>query len=501
MRRKTHTGKVWCVVALPAKRLTPILLVLAVAAGPAVGADFAVKSISSEGLVSREPVISETGVAAWSGYHLEAGVERSDIYTYINGKTDCLTEGNPIFNRSNIRPEVQSNNIAWVASAKTSGQPDWVLREVPSPQRDEPVPELHASFAVRLDETGQQIWEELDTNAPPAAPAPAPGTPPAAEDTNAAPAAAAADTNAAPAAAPPPAYPVEEPPTDESVLKDEARRAPSGDTEIFLWKGGKEILRVTRDYRNDLGPSVWNSLIAWQKAKGWPFGWEIMAWADGERYQLTTNFYYDMAPKVQGRQVVWYGWDGHDFEIFLHDFDQKTTQQITSNQYDDVSPVLWDGAIAWEGYAGIDADIFFWKDGKTVKLSENVEDDLSPRVWNGKVVWQGFDGDDFEIYLFDGEKTIKLTSNRYDDINPDIRDGLICWMGYHDNWDAEIFAWDLSGQPVRAVGKDDEYTEGRNSGRLTFNTAEDRDPRTAGGRVIWQTDQDGKSLIYLAEPK
>jgi hypothetical protein len=108
-------------------------------------------------------------------------------------------------------------------------------------------------------------------------------------------------------------------------------------------------------------------LIAWQKAKGWPFGWEIMIWSEGVQQQLTTNLYYDMGPKVQGQQLVWYGWDGHDFEIFLYDNAVGVTTQLTNNGYDDVSPSIWEGQVAWEAYPGADAEIFLWKDGKIRK--------------------------------------------------------------------------------------------------------------------------------------
>jgi len=154
---------------------------------------------------------------------------------------------------------------------------------------------------------------------------------------------------------------------------------------------------------------------------------------------------------------------------------------------DDVSPVIRDGVIAWEGYTAVEGDIYMWKEGDGVKkLSSNIEDDVNPQVWNGQVVWQGFDGDDFEIYHFNGEKTIKLTSNVFDDLEPDINDGIICWMGYHENWDAEIFVLEKPGTEPQMISE---------------NEYEDRGPKTAKGRIVWQSDQDGQSLVYLAEPK
>ena len=497
--RTTYGAVGVCSFVLTAKHLFALLLVFAFFAMPvAQAAEFDVLQISSDEMVSRDPVIGETGFAAWGAYRSpETGGTAADVMIYSNGVAKPLFRTRPRDNPANFRPDVHSNSLVWVGMlAGSTRTVAWQLREVPAPDRDTPVPELPATYHFDLVEAGQQVWSEPSTNRT--------ATNGVAAATNE-PAVVAADTNTPPPATAPegvsetgavkkakssdlavPADPaVAKPPPDTANLEDDPRRQPSGDTEILLWRGGGEILRLTEDNRNDLGPSIWGNLIAWQTAKGWPFGWEIMAWADGQLIQLTTNYYYDMAPKVHGSQVVWYGWDGHDFEIFLFDHSKDITTQITSNQYDDVSPALWDGVIVWEGYAGADADIFMWKDGQTRKISENIEDDLNPRIWNGQVVWQGFDGDDFEIYLFDGDKTIKLTSNTYDDVNPDIRDGLICWMGYHSNWDAEIFVWNGGAESVQ----------------LTENEFEDRNPRTAGRRVIWESEQAGKSLIFLAEPK
>ena len=495
--RTTYGAEGVCSFVLMAKRLVaPLAVLVSFAMLGAQAAEYDVLQISSDEMVSRDPVIGETGFAAWGAYRsTELGGTAADVMIYSNGVAKPLFRTRPRDNPANFRPDVHSNSLVWVGMlAGSSRTVAWQLREVPAPDRDTPVPELPANYYLDFGEGGQQLWSTnppVVTNAVPAAtnaPAPAEAVtnlpPPAAEPETTSETGAVRKAKSADLAVPS-EPPVVKPPPDTVVPAEEPRRLTSGDTEILLWQGGSDIFRLTEDNRDDLGPSIWGNLIAWQTAKGWPFGWEIMAWAGGELIQLTTNYYYDMAPKVHGSQVVWYGWDGHDFEIFLYDHSKDITTQITSNQYDDVSPALWDGVIAWEGYAGADADIFMWKDGQTRKISENIEDDLNPRVWNGQAVWQGFDGDDFEIYLFDGDKTIKLTSNTYDDVNPDIRDGVICWMGYHSNWDAEIFVWD----------------GGAESAQLTENEFEDRNPRTAGRRVIWESEQGGKSLIFLAEPK
>jgi hypothetical protein len=276
-----------------------------------------------------------------------------------------------------------------------------------------------------------------------------------------------------------------------------ARRRTITFNELCKWSSNeRKIEWITHDQRNDLGPSIWGDIVTWQKAKAFPFGWEIMAMIGAERFQLTTNYYYDMAPKVQGRDVAWYGWDGNDYEIFTWNADNKVIQQITSNSYDDVSPVIWDGMIAWEGYPAVESEIYAWKPardgnpGKLEQVSNNVDDDFNPVIWDGKIVWQGFDGDDFEIFLYDpgsdDKKIKKLTNNLYDDVNASFCDNVLTWMGYHDNWDAEIFVWDPATETSQMI---------------TDNDYEDKGPKTCAGKIVWQADNDEKSEVYLAVPK
>jgi hypothetical protein len=411
-------------------------------------AEFNIRQVADDKSLNREPVLSETGLAAWYSLKSAFTNSSSDIIVHQNGETRCLSCDYTEFLASNIKPQVQSNKVVWTTTYTNYPDPtQFTLGITEVPNRDELKPGLDLDAHWKVVDGGSK-WQEPDrqqfvglTNEV------------VEGDTS--------TTNRAPSG-----------------------RHPSGNAEIVSWSPEEGFKRITTDYRNDLAPAVGGRLVAWQKAKGWPFGWEIFAYNQIEQFQLTTNYYYDMAPKIHGDQIVWYGWDGHDFEIFLHDAKNGGTLQISSNQFDDVSPIIWDGVVAWEAYPAVEADIFMWKDGRITKLSDNTEDDFNPRLWNGQVVWQGFDGDDFEIYYFDGKKTVKLTSNLFDDVNPDIRDGLITWMGYHDNFDAEIYVYD-----------------GKTITRLTENDYEDRDPRTAGGRIVWQADDDDKSYIWLAEPK
>jgi hypothetical protein len=449
--RKTKVNTI--VPAVSAKRGALALAGFLTAAAPNIEAlEFNLRQIADDAMINRDAVIGEGGQVSWMQYDTNTLAQSiSDIVVWRGGERRNLTQESASEFFGNAKPVVESNAIVWIANYRVITEPhSWVLREVPT--RDEGAEEIPALYRVEVRGEEQVFINVADTGRVFVV------TNELGEVT----------TNVL--AVPP---------------EQQIRRLPSGVTEINFWPGTGEIVRVTRDYRHDFNPSFSGRLIAYQKEKGFPFGWEIMVWDDGINRQLTTNFYYDMAPKVHGRQVVWYGWDGYDFEIYLYDADRNATVQITSNRYDDVSPVIWNGHLAWEGYPAVESDIYFYRDGQILKISESIEDDINPRIWNGQVVWQSFDGDDFEIYLYDGAKSLKVTANDFDDTNPDIRDGIIVWMGYEGNWDAEIYAWDGRGQPVR----------------LTDNDEEDRDPRTAGGRIVWTVDRQGRSQVWLAEPR
>lgn len=416
------------------------LLAVTVSAG---AVEFNTRLISDPTRMNRDPVISSAGLIAWVAHGTsDVNISQADLVVLDGDERRVLTDGQGQNLFGSHRPVVHSNTVVWLAYfAQQGGEPSWILREVPD--RDAGAPELPASYLASEQNGRQQLTVASN---------------------------------------------VTEATTNGLVP---ARRHPSGLGEIVRWDRGGEVKRITSDFRNDFAPSVWGNLTAWQVAKGFPFGWEIMAFDNGNFLQLTTNFYYDMSPKVYGRQITWYGWDGHDFEIYLFDQDKNTTTQITSNQYDDVSPVIWDGQIAWEGYPAAESDIFLWKNGEIKKLSDNIEDDFNPRIWNGQVTWQGFDGDDFEIYYYDGNNPpFKLTINTFDDTNPDIGERFITWAGFKDNWDAEIYALDKSGEAKSGTEI-----------QLTDNEEEDRDPRTAGNRIVWQGERQGQIGVYLAEPK
>jgi len=425
--------------------------------------NYDIKKISRDEVLNRDPVISETGLAAWMFFNTNnINSSQSHIAAFANGELREVTADLATLYGAS-KPHVQSNLLMFTANTRAiEGNITWTLAEVATRDEGENK-ELDARYSASEDGRGQLVSDIVSSP----------------------------DSTNEPAATP------------VGVNTNGPRRLPSGDAEVWSWRlGDADIQRVTHDTRNDFAPSHWGNIISWQKAKGWPFGWEIMALVDDTRMQLTTNFYYDMGPKVQGDSIVWYGWDGFDYEIYMFDAATTSTVQITSNRYDDVAPTVWDGVVVWEGYSAVEADIFMWRNGEITKVSYDAEnpqafldDDLYPRIWNNKVVWQGFDGDDFEIYLYDivkGNKPIKLTTNKYDDTNLEIHDDLIVWMGYHENWDSEIFYIDVKnladGAEVRPV-------------QLTTNEEDDREPKTASRRIIWVAETEGVTSIMLAEPK
>ena len=416
--------------------------------------NYEIKKISRDQLVNRDPVISETGLAAWMFFDTNVvNSAQSHIAVFFDGtRNDITAELASMYGAT--KPTVHSNHLVFTANTRFSeGDITWTLVEVPTRDEGESK-ELDALYSAS-EEGGIQRFEKSGFGS-------------------------SSTTESA--------IPI------IGVSTNGARRRPSGEAEVWSWRAGDaDVQRITHDTRNDFAPSHWGNIISWQKAKGWPFGWEIMALVDDTRMQLTTNYYYDMGPKVQGDKIVWYGWDGFDYEIYMFDAATTSTVQITSNRFDDVAPTVWGDVVVWEGYSAVEADIFMWSKGEVTKLSTNLDDDLYPRIWKNYVVWQGFDGDDFEIYLYDIEKggtPIKLTTNNYDDTNPEIHDDLIVWMGYHENWDAEIFYLDvknLSGE-LRPV-------------QLTTNEEDDREPKTATRRIVWVSDSERETSIMLAEPK
>lgn len=456
-----------------ASRLTAVVLLCFLAfAGPAAAREFSVQRLSEPKSNVRTPTISETGLVAWQGYSLHAGdgalavrpdvlssppdATRSDIYVWENGETRNITQDQTDIAGRSQQPLAAGNAVlflAWYKETAGGGYP-FILS---IPPKTEEMQQMEADYPTLFDP-----------------PLPAPISALEATEIGTA---------------------EGEEPAPKVEVGDAAKIAPyqtwrgsgrAGD--VAVYRPGQGIERITPGTRHFCAPAMSEAGIAFQCARGWPYGYEMLVWRSGATnlVQITTNYFYALNPDIHGNELVFQGWDGNDYEIFRYRFDTEQIEQITNNQFDDVSPVVWDGRIAWVAHPTVTAEIFYLADGAIRKISEGTQDNGAPSIWKDKVVWQGYDDTDLEIYYFNGRRAIKLTSNTWDDMAPQIRDGLIAWMSYVDNWDAEIMAFDL-GDNIAV--------------QLTNNEFEDSSPRTSGEKIVWQAIAGDGTSIQLAAPK
>lgn len=417
-------------------------------ATPTFGRTFTARVISPTNAWCRQPIISDTGTASWLESRQDPDIANAHRMSVIWWKND---ERRNITVETNVRgcerPALDGDTLVFVSKQGAGGGELSLAVERPlltDQQREmtKVVPTLfHSTMAAHDPARAQQL------TAPDAE---------VAED------------------------------TEEAQHRHLGSRESWDGSDIIFFNpqtGGKIL--TAGDHRVSC-PVVSDRLLAWQAARVWPYGYEIVV-VDREANsirQVTTNFFYNTSPNVQGDYMVFQGWDGFDYEIYLYNATTKELTQITDNQFDDTSPVVWDGEVAWVAHPTINAEIFHWKNGEFRKISTDSKENSNPQIWNGNVVWQGRDGDDFEIFLYDGSRTVKITSNTWDDIEPRIRDGLVVWTSYVDSWDAEIMVMDLADNIAI---------------QLTDNELEDVNPVTAGGKVIWQTILHDTSIINLAE--
>lgn len=123
--------------------------------------DFTVAKISRDQLLNRDPVISETGLAAWMYFDTNvANSAHSHISVYINGERNDLTEEvTSIYGA--IKPNVQSNHLIFTANTRINdGSVTWTLVEVPT-RDDGEHKELSATFSA-TEVGGEQTF--LDSN-------------------------------------------------------------------------------------------------------------------------------------------------------------------------------------------------------------------------------------------------------------------------------------------------------------------------------------------------
>lgn len=452
------------------------LLGLGLGAGTVHAREFTTRTLSEPGVDARNPSIGETGLVAWQGHrpHLSdtpastrsdvlkapPGSRITDIYIWKNGEIRNITGNNPYTPRRNERPRVFGDSVlftAWFRDDAGGGFP----MDMATPPKTDTMLQMQTDYPTLFDP-------------PQAAPASALAAE-LAEDQ--------------PDGEPPPSS---EPPPEGHRIKESSMQfqqwrssGPSGD--IAIYGTDDTIQRITPGARHISNPVMSEAGVAFQVARGWPYGYEIFVWKPGDTLlsQLTTNYFYALNPDIHGQELVFQGWDGTDFEIFRYRFDAGSLEQITDNQFDDTHPVVWNAEIVWIAYPTINAEIFHYREGEIRKISEDSQDNSHPSIWEGQAVWQGYDEADLEIYYFNGRRTIKLTSNTWDDMTPLIRDGVITWMSYIDNSDAEVMALDLSDNI--AV-------------RLTDNDWEDSFPNTAGERVVWQILSPEGSSVMIAEP-
>lgn len=438
-------------------------------AGTAAARNFSVQTLSDTNINSRGPSIGDTGLVAWQGYTLNDGedrmaqrqdvaatpdAQRCDIYMWKNGNVRNMTTDDPrIVGRSEHARVFQDSVVfmAWFGNEQEGGYPFTLSVPPKNPQ----MLQMESEYPTLFDPPTSAVEaEQIEGEEPAEIPETAPLT---------------------------------DEEKEQNSRQTQNWRSSGHSADVALIDPDGNIQRITPGTRTFSFPVASEKGIAFQCARGWPYGYEILAWSAGQSnlIQITTNYFYVLNPQMQGSELVFQAWDGNDYEIFLYNFDTKLCEQITDNQFDDVYPVVWDGQIAWMAHPTVTAEIFLYRDGVIRKISEGTQDNRFPTIWNGRVVWQGYDDTDLEIYYFNGSRTIKLTSNTWDDLSPQIRDGVIAWTSYVDNWDSEIMVLDLSDNIAQ---------------QLTNNDLEDSGVQTAGERVVWQVLQPEGGLIQMATP-
>jgi len=385
--------------------------------------------------------------------------QRSDIFVWKDGTVENMTHDDARIVGRSERPKVFKNSIvfmAWFSADVEGGLPF----ELSNPVKTEQMTQMESDYPTLFDPPTSAVEAaDKEENSD------AKSSPDITEETEA----------------------KKDASTDDKKAQRQNWRGSGRSADVAVIRPGGNIDRITPGTRNFSFPVISEAGIAFQCARGWPYGYEILTWKPDATNltQITTNYFYVLNPQIQGQDLVFQAWDGNDYEIFLYRFDTKQTEQITNNQFDDIYPVVWGSEIAWVAHPTVTAEIFLMRDGVIRKISEGTEDNAFPCIWNGRVVWQGYDDTDLEIYYFNGRRTIKLTSNTWDDMTPKLNNGLIAWLSYVDNWDSEIMALDLSDNI--AV-------------QLTDNDVEDSRVQTAGEKVVWQSISDEGGLIQMAVP-
>jgi hypothetical protein len=437
-------------------------ILLACLTGEAYARDFTVRTLSEPGQDARYPSVGPSGLVAWQSYSERAnapvpGMRQSDIIVYRNGSITNITERDPRLGGRNERPRVVGDQVLFNARFTIEADGGWPF-DLAIPLKTDEMRRIEEDYPTLFDPPTGAL-EAKDTNGQEGD---SPDTMVEFESK-------------------------EDDQADDSSLQHQMWRGSGRYFDIAVYRANGLIERITPGTRHFSTPVMSEAGMAFQVARGWPYGYDILTWKPDqtELIQITTNYFYTLNPDIHGNDLVFQAWDGTDYEIFHYRFDTDELRQITNNQFDDTHPVTWNGEIAWIAHPTVNAEIFHYRDGEIRKISDVSQENSNPSIWQGRVVWQGYDDTDLEIYYFDGRRTIKLTSNIWDDAEPQICDGIITWMSYVDNSDSEIMVLDLS----------DNVTV-----QLTDNDWEDMGPRTAGERVVWHTLTPDGTAVEMAEP-
>jgi hypothetical protein len=447
-----------------ASRQTAAALVwLLLCGGTVLAREFTVQTLSETGGDARHPSIGDSGLVAWQGFSkVEGGqptAQRSDIFLWQDGRISNITANDPRIAGRSERPRVFRDSVLFTTRFNAHDRSGYPF-DLSIPPKTEEMRQMESEYPTLFDP-----------------PLPAPRSAVEAEGVgDETPPATPLDPADMPAAS-----------SDGSSLQRQMWRGSGAGLDVAVYRPDNTIERITPGSRHFSFPVMSDAGIAFQVARGWPYGYEVLVWEPGDTAltQLTTNYFYVLNPDIHGNELVFQAWDGNDYEIFRYRFDTGEMEQVTNNQFDDTHPVVWNGEIAWIAHPTVNAEIFHMRDGVIRKISETSQDNSAPSIWEGRVVWQGYDDTDLEIYYFNGRRTIKLTSNTWDDIAPQVRDGVIAWMSYVGNGDAEIMALDLS----------DNITV-----QLTDNDWEDSFPQTMGEKIVWYTLLPEGAQVQMAEP-
>ena len=204
--------------------------------------------------------------------------------------------------------------------------------------------------------------------------------------------------------------------------------------------------------------------------------------------QITHNRLIDEYPETDGKSIVWTS--GFIFtEVYHYDIATNTTTQLTDNDYMDYAPRVDGNYVVWRGKSEWDDDIFIWDvtTKTTTAITNNYFEDESLSINGDYVVWQGREGStygDYEIYLYQisTKTTTQVTNNTWADQYPQTSGDFIVWQSYVDR-NFETFMYQISTGITT---------------RITQNSVMDRYQNTDGEYVVWYSLGAGLSYYNIS---